>query len=67
MNRWHGSIPAAASAKQGEVFTLECHEWTGGQIKNTDDADDVRDVDLSKIHYLTGPVAIEGAMFVAAK
>ena len=42
MNRWHGQIPAAASARQGEVFTLECHEWTGGQIKNTDDADDVR-------------------------
>lgn len=35
---------------------------TGGQIGNNDSADDVRDVDLTKIHYLTGPFDIEGAL-----
>ena len=25
------------------------------------DSDDIKDVDLTKIHYLTGPVAVEGA------
>lgn len=40
---------------------MESIEWTGGQIKNTDDADDIRDVDLTQIHNLTGPVAIDGA------
>lgn len=34
---------------------------TGGQIKNTDDADDIRNVDLTKIHYLSGPFEVEGA------
>jgi hypothetical protein len=34
---------------------------TGGQIGNNDSADDVLNVDLSKIHYLTGPFEIEGA------
>lgn len=34
---------------------------TGGQIGNNDSADDVRNVDLTKIHYLTGPFDIEGA------
>jgi len=34
---------------------------TGGQIKNTDDADDVRNVDLTKVHYLSGPFEVEGA------
>ncbi|GAA6042484.1 hypothetical protein JCM8097_003049 [Rhodosporidiobolus ruineniae] len=61
MNRWHPDIPAVATVKQGQVFKLGCHEWTGGQIKNTDDADDIRDVDLTQIHYLTGPIGVEGA------
>jgi formamidase len=60
MNRWHPDIPAYAIVKPGEVFKVECHEWTGGQIHNTDDADDVKDVDLTKIHNLSGPIAIEG-------
>ncbi|GAA6057519.1 hypothetical protein JCM3770_000564 [Rhodotorula araucariae] len=60
-NRWHGDIPAFATVKQGEVFKLGSIEWTGGQIKNSDDADDVRNVDLSQIHYLTGPIGVEGA------
>jgi formamidase len=34
---------------------------TGGQIQNNDSADDVRNVDLSKVHYLSGPFEIEGA------
>jgi len=61
MNRWSHLIPAFAKVAQGEVFKVGCHEWTGGQIKNSDDADDIRDVDLTQIHYLSGPVAVEGA------
>jgi formamidase len=34
---------------------------TGGQIGNNDSADDVRNVDLTKIHYLSGPFEIESA------
>jgi formamidase len=34
---------------------------TGGQIKNNDTADDVRNIDLTKIHYLSGPFEIENA------
>ena len=26
----------------GETFRIECHEWTGGQVLNTDDSDDIR-------------------------
>ncbi|KAI5475570.1 putative formamidase [Pseudohyphozyma bogoriensis] len=60
-NRWHPDIPPVCSVKQGEVFKVEINEWTGGQIKNSDDADDVANVDLTKIHYLSGPIAVEGA------
>lgn len=34
---------------------------TGGQIGNNDSADDVLNVDLTKIHYLTGPFDVDGA------
>ena len=35
--------------KEGEVFKVECIDWTGGQIKNDDSADDVKGVDLSQV------------------
>jgi acetamidase/formamidase len=40
---------------------VECVDWTGGQIKNDDSSEDVKNVDLSQVHYLSGPVEIEGA------
>ncbi|PGH35270.1 formamidase [[Emmonsia] crescens] len=60
-NRWHPDIPSCATIKNGEVVKIECVDWTGGQIKNNDSADDMRDVDLTRIHYLTGPFEIETA------
>lgn len=60
-NRWHPEIPAVVQVKPGEVFRVECIDWTGGQIKDNDSADDVRDIDLSRVHYLSGPIAVEGA------
>jgi len=60
-NRWHPDIPMAATVSPGDDFILECIDWTGGQIKNNDDASDVRDVDLTQVHFLTGPVGVEGA------
>jgi len=60
-NRWHPDNPSYGTIKQNEVVKIECVDWTGGQIGNNDSADDVRDVDLTKIHYLTGPFDIETA------
>ncbi|KAK4187845.1 Acetamidase/Formamidase family-domain-containing protein [Podospora australis] len=54
-------IPAAATIKDGETVKIECLDWTGGQIKNHDSADDIKNVDLTQVHYLSGPFAIEGA------
>jgi formamidase len=58
-NRWHPDIPFAASVKQGEPFKVECLDWTGGQIKNNDSADDILNIDLSGLHYISGPIEIE--------
>ncbi len=60
-NRWHPDIPAAASVRPGSEFRVECREWTDAQIHNSDSANDVRDVDLSRAHMLSGPIAVEGA------
>jgi formamidase len=60
-NRWHPDIPMVAKVKPGDDFVVECYDWTGGQIKNDDSAEDVRDVDLSQVHFLSGPIGVEGA------
>ncbi|KAH8703233.1 formamidase FmdS [Talaromyces proteolyticus] len=60
-NRWHPDIPSIGKIANNEVVKIECFDWTGGQIGNNDSADDIRDVDLTKIHYLSGPFHIETA------
>jgi len=60
-NRWHPDIPPFVTVKPGEVFKIECVDWTGAQIGNNDTSDDIKNVDLTKVHNLSGPVAVEGA------
>jgi formamidase len=60
-NRWHPDIPMVAWVKPGQEFRVECVDWTGGQIKNDDSATDVKVVDLTKVHYLSGPIGVESA------
>lgn len=60
-NRWHPDIPMVAYVKPGEEFRVECVDWTGGQIFDNDSANDIRDVDLTKVHYLSGPIGVKGA------
>ena len=60
-NRWHPDVPPASSVRPGSDFRVECREWTDAQIGNNDSANDVRDVDLTRAHMLSGPIAIEGA------
>jgi len=37
---------------------VQTYDWTGGFIKNNDSADDVRDIDLSIVHFLSGPIGV---------
>lgn len=59
-NRWHPDIPIVAWVKPGDDFLIETYDWTGGYIKNDDCADDVRDIDLTTVHFLSGPIGVEG-------
>jgi formamidase len=60
-NRWHPDVPVATMVRPGQTIRVECREWTDGQIGNNDSANDVRDVDLSVAHMLSGPIGVEGA------
>lgn len=60
-NRWHPEIESVVTAEPGESIRLECLDWTGGQIQDNDNANEIRDVDLNQVHYLTGPVEVKGA------
>lgn len=60
-NRWHPEVPPIAAVDPGEIFRLECLDWTGGQVGDNDSANDIRDLDLLQVHYLSGPVAVNGA------
>ena len=59
-NRWHPDIPPVVSVNPGDVFRVECKDWTDGQIKNNDNPSDVRDVELSMVHVLSGPIEVKG-------
>ena len=60
-NRWHPDIPMVSWVNPGDDFIIETYDWTGGFIKNNDSADDVRDIDLSIVHFLSGPIGVKGA------
>lgn len=60
-NRWHPDLPMVAYVKPGAEFRVECIDWTGGQIHNDNSARDILEVDLTKVHYLSGPIGVEGA------
>jgi len=49
------------TVKPGEVFKIECVDCSGGQVVNNDNSDDVKNFDLTKVHNLSGPIAVEGA------
>lgn len=59
-NRWHPDILAAFSVEPGEVFKMECLDWTDGQISNNDDPSDIEKVNLKRVHVLSGPVHVNG-------
>ena len=60
-NRWHPDIPEVASVQPGSEFRIECKDWTDGQVRNDDSANDVRDMVLDNNHMLSGPIHVEGA------
>jgi formamidase len=61
VNRWHPDTPPVTTVEPGEKFRVECLDWTGDQVENSDNANDIRDMELSPNHHLSGPIGVEGA------
>jgi formamidase len=60
-NRWHPEIPAAIEVDAGGEVILECAAYDDYQIHDNGDIDELGQVDLSRMHPLTGPVRVDGA------
>jgi hypothetical protein len=46
-------IPHVATVKEDQLFRVETIDWTGGQIKDDDNSDDVKFVDLRLLRRIT--------------
>ncbi|KAJ0097057.1 hypothetical protein Patl1_28545 [Pistacia atlantica] len=66
-NRWHPDIPPVAAVKVGEMFRVEMVDATGGVIKDYDSAIDVKTIDASTVHYLSGPIKVVDEDGIPAK
>jgi formamidase len=56
-NRWHPDIPAVVSVNPGDIFRIECKDWTDGQIPiwvNGAEPGDILVVDILDIGALQG-------------
>lgn len=60
-NRYHPEIPAVATAAPGDFIVFETRDALDSDLTLDSNADDVAALDLSGVHPMTGPVAIEGA------
>ena len=60
-NRYHPDIPPVATAAPGDYIVFETRDALDSDLTLDSNADDVAALDLSGVHPLQGPVAIEGA------
>src|SRR5260370_19870932 len=60
-NRWHPDVPIVAWVKPGDDFVIQTYDWTGGFIQNNQSADDVLDIDLTIVPFLSWPIGGQGA------
>lgn len=66
LGRLHTDIIAYSAV--GRMLHMLClKRATGGQIGDNDSADDIKTVDLNKVHYLSGPIRVVDEQGVSAK
>ncbi|EME29605.1 Formamidase [Galdieria sulphuraria] len=60
-NRWHPGIPPIQVVKSGDVVVMDTLDAFDCQIGPDTQASELRQVDLGRVHPLTGPIYVEGA------
>lgn len=60
-NRWHPEIPPAVAVDPGGEVILESAAYDDYQVHDNGSLDELRRIDLTRMHPLTGPVYVHGA------
>ncbi|MEN8788881.1 MAG: acetamidase/formamidase family protein [Flavobacteriaceae bacterium] len=60
-NKFSSAISPVIKVPDGSVIEVFTHEATGGQLSFESTEEDMHNVDMNKVHTLTGPVYVEGA------
>ncbi|RVX23487.1 Formamidase [Vitis vinifera] len=66
-NRWHPQIPPVAEVMAGEYIRVEMVDANGGNIKDDNSSLDVKLIDSSSFHFLSGPIRVLDVDGVPAK
>jgi formamidase len=60
-NRWHPDITPVLCIASGSSVEMDTLDGVDGQITPRTTADDLADLEMGRVHPLTGPVYVEGA------
>lgn len=58
---WNRALEARLVIESGDVVQMECLDASGGQVRPGFTIQDFLSIDRTRIHALTGPIAIDGA------
>lgn len=61
VNRWNRDYPPRLTIAPGDVVEVETRDASDGQVRPNMSAADFAKIDTSRIHALTGPIAVERA------
>ncbi|ARM75435.1 acetamidase/formamidase family protein [Acidianus manzaensis] len=59
-SKWDNSLQPIMSISNGDIITVETKEASDGQISPSSSEKDLRTLDFSRIHPLTGPIEVKG-------
>ena len=58
---WNRDLPPRLVIESGDIVHMECDDASGGQVRPESTVEDFLAIDRSRIHALTGPIAVKGA------
>ena len=58
---WNRDLAPRLTVGSGDVVHMECVDASGGQVRPGMIAEEIQAIDRTRIHALTGPIAVEGA------
>ncbi|KAK8846864.1 hypothetical protein IAR55_005954 [Kwoniella newhampshirensis] len=59
--RWHPEIPCIASIPLSQPFKVQCLDYSGSQVHNDDNADDILHLNHDSDHHVSGPFDVPSA------